>query len=501
MPDQPSRDLLTAPAWEAHDLGLPLPPSRHAVSVALPRWQDVIDYEEEHPRIAEALRAGYPRFFLHPLVSQLFVEAGRRFAAPGEGCLVFPSRLSAQRAAEYTTRKSGAVSRVVAYGFGNLHALVFPEKERRLVREYWRYCGEVVSSRQAERALAGTTTARDDEMAGATAKKTIHSRLAELAGVAPEDVFLFPSGMAAMAAAHRVVTMARPGLPTAQLDFPYVDVLRVQQEFGRGVEFFPVADSAALQNVIALANAGKLAAVFAEVPSNPLLKCVPVDGLSDDLRAAGVPLVLDDTVATSVNLNALAVADLVTTSLTKAFSGTGDVIAGAVTVNPRSPWHSAFREGLSKELADHDLLPGEDAIVLEQNSRDFVERVQRMNMAAECLTEFLKSQPGVKKVWYPVSTADFGRMARPGGRRGCLFSFLLENEAAASAFYDTLQLSKGPSLGTNFSLCCPYTLLAHYQELDWAADCGVPRHLLRVSAGLENPDELIRRFAAALPAG
>ena len=196
-----------------------------------------------------------------------------------------------------------------------------------------------------------------------------------------------------------------------------------------------------------------------------------------------------------------AVADLVTTSLTKAFSGTGDVIAGAVTVNPRSPWHSAFREALSKELADHDLLPGEDAIVLEQNSRDFVERVQSMNMAAECLTEFLKSHPGVKKVWYPLSTAEFGRMARPGGGRGCLFSFLLENEAAASAFYDTLHLSKGPSLGTNFSLCCPYTLLAHYQELDWAAGCGVPRHLLRVSAGLENPDELIRRFAAALPAG
>ncbi|MDB6072350.1 MAG: putative Cystathionine gamma-synthase, partial [Verrucomicrobiales bacterium] len=73
------------------------------------------------------------------------------------------------------------------------------------------------------------------------------------------------------------------------------------------------------------------------------------------------------------------------------------------------------------------------------------------------------------------------------------------------AFYDALHLSKGPSLGTNFSLCCPYTLLAHYQELDWAATCGVPRNLLRISAGLESPTDLIQRFtqalqAAALPA-
>ena len=89
-------------------------------------------------------------------------------------------------------------------------------------------------------------------------------------------------------------------------------------------------------------------------------------------------------------------------------------------------------------------------------------------------------------------------MARPGGGRGCLFSFVLKNEESAAAFYDNVHLTKGPSLGTNFSLCCPYTLLAHYQELDWAAACGVPRHLLRVSAGLEPVEQLIRRFAAAL---
>ncbi len=492
-----TRDLLTDPAWAPSDLGLPLPPVTHAVSVALPTWQDVIDYEEGHPRIAAALRAGYPRFFLHPLVAQLFEEATRRCANGGEGCLVFPGQLAASRAADYVQRKSGTTCRVVAFGAGDLHVLVFPEPLRQTAREAWRYCGAVVSSRLATRALApwDEVAAATLQTEGAAAKRTIRTRLATLSGVSPQDIFLFPSGMNAMAAAHRLVTARRPALPTVQLDFPYVDVLRVQQEFGSGVEFFPVADAAALEKVHTLAEQGKIAAVFAEVPSNPLLSCVPVDTLADHLRTTGIPLVLDDTVATVVNLDALAAADLVTSSLTKAFSGTGDVIAGALTLNPRSPHYAFFKATMA---AEPDIFWTEDAIVLEQNSRDFTERVQRMNRNAEALTDFLKTHPSVERVWYPESPAAFGRMARPGGGRGCLFSFLLKDEARAAAFYDNLRLSKGPSLGTNFSLCCPYTLLAHYQELDWAATCGVPRHLLRISAGLDDANELIERFRSAL---
>jgi cystathionine gamma-synthase len=64
--------------------------------------------------------------------------------------------------------------------------------------------------------------------------------------------------------------------------------------------------------------------------------------------------------------------------------------------------------------------------------------------------------------------------------------------------FNALRVSKGPSLGTHFTLACPYTQLAHYDELDWAADCGVPAHLLRVSVGLEDPNELWQRFAIAL---
>jgi cystathionine beta-lyase/cystathionine gamma-synthase len=56
----------------------------------------------------------------------------------------------------------------------------------------------------------------------------------------------------------------------------------------------------------------------------------------------------------------------------------------------------------------------------------------------------------------------------------------------------------GPNLGTCFSLCCPFRLLAHFQELEWAEGCGVSRHLLRFSVGLESAQNLIDRMERAL---
>ncbi len=55
--------------------------------------------------------------------------------------------------------------------------------------------------------------------------------------------------------------------------------------------------------------------------------------------------------------------------------------------------------------------------------------------------------------------------------------------------------------GTVFTLACPFTLLAHYGELSWAESCGVSRFLIRVSVGLEDPEELWQRFEAALGSG
>ena len=68
----------------------------------------------------------------------------------------------------------------------------------------------------------------------------------------------------------------------------------------------------------------------------------------------------------------------------------------------------------------------------------------------------------------------------------------------ARHFYDALDVAKGPGFGTNFTLSCPYTVIAHYNELDWAAGYGVDESLVRVWVGQEEEKALISVFGRAL---
>lgn len=70
----------------------------------------------------------------------------------------------------------------------------------------------------------------------------------------------------------------------------------------------------------------------------------------------------------------------------------------------------------------------------------------------------------------------------------------------ASLFYDHLNTEKGPSLGTNFTLASPFVLLAHYNELEWAAQFGVDKNLVRFSVGLEEVSDLKKKIQRALDA-
>lgn len=485
------RDLLTDPASRAEDLGNPLPDNPHAVSVALPLWEHVVGYEEADPAVIDALQCGYPRFFVHPLVKRLFAEAEREFAAPGERIMLFPSRVAAERAARYTERVGGVGTRAIP-AFGCV-GLVMPEAGWEAAMKFWRICGEIVSSRRAEAALQG----RFEPLAGsAEARQTVRKRLADLSGQAERDVFLFPSGIAAVFAAQRLASRLHAGRKTAQIEFPYVDVLKVQEQFGAGVEFVPNCEAGGVPGVQQLLAAGKApSGVFCEIPSNPQLRTADLAGLARVLRSEAIPLVVDDTIATIQNVDCFAHADLVTTSLTKFFSGVGDVLAGCLILKSDSPMRDQLAGLLERDYVDD--LWGDDAIVLERNSRDFVDRIPRINGTTEAVFDFLAGHPAVEQVWYPKNQTPelYRAICRPGAGFGGLLSVLLPE---ASRFYDRLRVCKGPSLGANFTLASPYMLLAHYPELDWSDGLGIDRNLVRFSIGLEEPDELIRRIEGAL---
>jgi cystathionine gamma-synthase len=494
-------DLLKHPLWQEKDLGAPLPDNEFGVSVCLPLWKHVIGYEEKDPEIVSKFRSGYPRFCCPPAVSALFRAAEVEFASEGERCLVFPREIHAERCLSFIAG-SGFSGRVESFGKDALGVAVFPDAAYDVARRFWRFCGEVVSTRQACDAL-GSRPADVSVEEGKEAQKTIRERLAGLSGQEPEDVFLFPSGMAASYAVHRMLTSLFPERKTMQLDFPYVDVLKLQEHFGSGVHFFPLVSGTEYAEIEAVMQSEKLAGLFCEAPSNPLLKCVDFERLRGIISSTqpDLPVVVDDTIATVVNVDAFRVADVVTTSLTKAFSGTGDVMAGSVILNRKSPHHAVFLAFLNAE-SDHEIWRG-DAVALEKNSRDFAERVAVTSRNSMGLYDFLKSHPKVEKIWHSAANGGpgYAHIQRPEGGHGCLVSFTLRDPANSSpVFHDALEVCKGPSLGTVFTLACPYTMLAHYDELDWAEKCGADRYLIRVSVGMEPVEELVARFSRALEA-
>jgi cystathionine gamma-synthase len=483
------RDLLTNPIWRAEEMGVPIPESPHAVSVSLPRWEDVIGYEEKRPETVARMRSGYPRFVVHPYVADIAADL-----APGEVCLPFPSVRTAERAAEYVSRRSGEPAWLVR--LGDLTGVVTSPAGNEALRAFWQHTGLILSSRQAEAHLEAR---RVDVVAGAEAKAQLREQLAGHYGCEAGDVYLLPSGMAAIYTALRAAGVAKPGCATAQLGFPYVDSLKVQQQFGSGVVFVPYRTATGAEAITDLLRRQPLAACFCEVPSNPLLECPPLAALSPWLRERGIPLIVDDVVSTPYNVDLTRVADVVVTSLTKYFAGTGDVMGGAVMLNPRSPHYAVLQRAMQSEY--EDVLWGEDAEVLELQARGFPERMRRHNAGGLLIAERLRAHPAVEQVWYPKWQCgeDYELVRRPGGGWSNLLSFLPRDPARnAPRVYDALEICKGPTLGTIFTLACPFTLLAHYGELDWAESCGVSRHLIRVSVGVEDPEELWQRFERAL---
>jgi cystathionine gamma-synthase len=471
------------PLCRPEDLGAPIPDSPHAVSVCLPTWADVIGYEEKDPRVHDRMRTGYPRFFLHPLIRAV---QGRLLAAhgrSGEDVLPFPDAETAAECASFVGEGARCLEQ------DGIAAVFFPADAMRRARAYWQHAGRILSSRAAEDWLSGLGMAAPD----VETERVLRQRLAGWGGAAEDVVGLHPSGMAAIFTAFLMATARRPGRRTVMFGFPYTDTLKILQHFGPGVEFFAGVAESDMDRLEALIAAEEFAGVFCEFPGNPLLRTPDLPRLHRIASAAGVPVVVDDTIGTSLNVDVLPHADLVATSLTKAVSGEGDVMAGALTVNPRG-----LLAGGSPAAG-----PGiyaRDLQVLEKNSRDFPARMRIINENTAELARFLSGHPAVAELHYPaLAPENYDMLRKPDGGYGSVLSFLPnEAERNTPAIFERLAVNRGISLGTTYTLVSPYVQLAHYHELDWARACGIDPYLLRVSVGTEPWPVLRERFASAL---
>jgi cystathionine gamma-synthase len=259
--------------------------------------------------------------------------------------------------------------------------------------------------------------------------------------------------------------------------------------WGLQASFVDMTDLGAVQ--AAIRTNTKL--VWAETPSNPLWKVSDLGRLSGLAHAAGARFVVDNTTATPILQSPFKHgADLVVHASTKYLGGHTDVLGGAVVVRERGPWLDRLR---LLQTAGGAVPSPFDCWLVLRGIRTLPCRVRAQSANALAVATFLATHPRVEAVHYP------GLASHPGhdvARRqmsmfGGMLSLQVRGDAdAAMAVAAKVRLFiRATSFGGTESL------LEHRASIE-GPGTTTPANLLRVSIGLEHPDDLIDDLAQAL---
>ncbi|QNK50611.1 cystathionine beta-lyase [Brevibacterium sp. PAMC23299] len=240
-------------------------------------------------------------------------------------------------------------------------------------------------------------------------------------------------------------------------------------------------------------------AIYIETPSNPLLKVTDIQAVCDIAKKAGALSFVDNTFLTPALQKPLNLgADVVLHSATKFLSGHSDVVAGLAVV--KDPELAARLGSLQNSFGA--VLGVQDAWLVMRGLKTLSVRMEHSQKGAEKIAAYLKEQPLVKKVYYP-GLADHPQHDIQKGQSlgaGAVLSFELESEEIFRSFVNTVELPVfAVSLGAVESILSYPAKMSHAaMPADEREKRGITNSLLRLSVGLENPDDLIKDFEAAL---
>jgi cystathionine gamma-synthase len=317
--------------------------------------------------------------------------------------------------------------------------------------------------------------------------------LAELEGGA--SAMLFSSGMAA---ATSVFCALVPGDHVVAPQVMYWALRKWISEFaltwGITVTYVDPGDLDALDAAVV---PGRTRIVWVETPANPTWAITDLRGAAVIARQAGARLVADSTVSTPVHTRPIDFgADLVVHSATKYLNGHGDVLAGAVVARVDDPFVQRVRAWRRSAGA----VPGGfDAWLLLRGMRTLFPRVRQSSATALRLAEAFEHDPRISSVLYPGLKSHPGhavaRSQMEGGFGGMLSIRVRGGQAAAMATAARLRVFvRATSLGGTESL-------VEHRASSEGPSSPVPADLLRLSVGLEDPEDLVADLDQALNHG
>jgi cystathionine gamma-synthase len=303
---------------------------------------------------------------------------------------------------------------------------------------------------------------------------------------------LFSSGMAAAAAIFQSLPRDAHIVAPRVMYWGLRSWLRnFAAEWGVAVEFVEATSLDALRRAVI---PGRTRLLWIETPANPLWSITDIAGAAEIARAAGAMLAVDSTVATPVLTRPLALgADLVMHSATKYLNGHSDVIAGTLT----AAREDAFWARLCAVRSSGGAILGSfEAYLLLRGMRTLFPRVERACRSAQLIAEALSDHPALLEVLYPGLPGDPGHAIAgrrmTGGFGGMLSVRVRGGAEAAIAAASRVEIWKrATSLGGIESL------IEHRASVE-GVDSPAPPDLLRLSVGIEDPQDLIADLEAAL---
>ncbi len=307
----------------------------------------------------------------------------------------------------------------------------------------------------------------------------------------------FSTGMAAIS--NLLFTLLSPGERVVSVKDTYGGTNKIFLDFlpryQIEVTLCDTTDHAALEREIAKG----CKVLYLETPTNPTLKVVDIARLAKDGHQVGATVVVDNTFATPINTNPLALgADLVIHSATKFLGGHADALGGIVC----GPQELVKQIYGFREITGATLHPM-SAYLLLRGMKTLHLRVQRQNENAMKIARFLKGHPFVKDVFYPGLETHVNHEVAKKQMKGFggVLSFFLDGDFdAVRSFLPRLRYAHmAANLGAVETVVGPPRTTSHVEVTpEQRAAMGIPESLIRYSVGIEDPEDLIADLSQAL---
>ncbi len=347
-----------------------------------------------------------------------------------------------------------------------------------------------------EQVHLGQHTGYEYSRTGNPTREALEALIAELEGGVAG--FAFASGMAATTA---VLTLFHAGDKVIISSNVYGGTFRVLDKIFKNFDIHysieDTTDIAALENSIT----EDVKAILIESPANPLMTITDLKAVADLAKKHGILTIVDNTFMTPYLQRPIELGvDIVLHSATKYLGGHSDLIAGLAVVNNKE---------LASKLAfiqnaTGGILQPFDSFLLIRGIKTLGVRLDRHVENAVKIADYLLNHAAVKKVYYP-GLKDFPgyeinkKQAKNGG---AMLSFELKDGYDIRKFYDGLELvALAESLGGVESLVCHPSSMTHASiPYEIRQKVGITEGLIRLSAGIENVDEIIKDLETAIQA-